>query len=28
VIEVDASYDRPDVVFQKICQAMEANDRS
>ena len=28
VIEVDASYDRPDAVFQKICQAMEANDRS
>jgi adenylate kinase len=28
VIEVDASDDPPEVVFQKICQAMEANDRS
>ncbi len=28
VIEVDASNDPPEVVFQKICQAMEANDRS
>jgi adenylate kinase len=28
VIEVDASDDPPEVVFQKICQAMESNDRS
>jgi adenylate kinase len=28
VIVVDGSYDPPEVVFQKICQAMEANDRS
>ena len=28
VIEVDASYDPPEMVFQKICQAMETNDRS
>ena len=28
VIKVDASNDPPDAVFQKICQAMEANDRS
>lgn len=28
VIEVDASNDPPDVVFQKICQAMECNDCS
>ena len=28
VVEVDASYDPPDKVFKKICQAIEANDRS
>jgi adenylate kinase len=28
LIEVDGSYDPPAVVFQKICQAMEADDRS
>jgi adenylate kinase len=28
VIEVDASHDPPDAVFQKICQAMESDDRS
>ena len=28
VIEVDASDDPPEAVFQKICQAMEINDRS
>jgi adenylate kinase len=27
VIEVDASQDPPDVVYQKICQAMESDDR-
>ncbi len=28
VMEVDASCDPPQVVFQKICQAMETDDRS
>jgi adenylate kinase len=28
VIEVDASSDPPEKVFQKVCKAMEANDRS
>jgi adenylate kinase len=28
VVEVDASYDPPETVFGKICQAIEANDRS
>jgi adenylate kinase len=28
VLEVDASNDPPDVVFNKIRQAMETNDRS
>ncbi len=28
VLEVDASCDPPEVVFQKICQAMETDDRS
>src|SRR5262249_8855508 len=28
VIEVNASYDPPETVFGKICQAIEANDRS
>jgi adenylate kinase len=27
VIEVDASEDPPELVYQKICQAMECNDR-
>ena len=28
VVEVDASDDPPETVFRKICQAIEANDRS
>jgi adenylate kinase len=28
VVEVDASKDKPEAVFAKICQAIEANDRS
>jgi len=28
VVEVDASNDPPETVFGKICQAIEANDRS
>jgi adenylate kinase len=28
VIEVDASNDPPETVFEKICQAIEANDRA
>jgi adenylate kinase len=28
VIEVDASNDSPELVFQKVCQAMEVHDRS
>ena len=28
VVEVDASHDPPAIIFQKICQAMEADDRS
>jgi adenylate kinase len=28
LLEVDASYDPPQLVFQKICQAMETDDRS
>ena len=28
VVEVDASHDSPDVVFRKICQAIEADDRA
>ena len=28
LVEVDASYDPPDVVFQKICQVIEPNDRA
>ena len=28
VIEVDASNDPPETVYQKICQSMECNDRS
>src|SRR5262249_49516521 len=28
VLEVDASYDPPNVVFERISQAMEAHDRS
>jgi len=28
VIEVDASNDPPEAVYQKICQSMECNDRS
>jgi adenylate kinase len=28
LLEVDASFDPPQLVFQKICQAMETDDRS
>lgn len=28
VVQVDASNDPPETVFQKICQAMETNDCS
>lgn len=28
LLEVDASYDPPPVVFQRICQSLEQNDRS
>jgi adenylate kinase len=28
VVEVDASHDSPEAVFRKICQAIDANDRS
>ena len=28
LVEVDASYDPPEKVFQKICQAMETDDRT
>ena len=28
VVELDASHDSPDVVFRKICQAIEADDRA